>query len=294
MALCCQLLLLPRPAKSRYAVLPPLLDQRQWRRSSHGGLRWWQRYQQQWWQWRWQRCNSRPRCCRNPPPLHVSSLLASSFPFSLPTALSAGRHLPAFNAKWLMAVCSCLLPSLSLLSPAVQRSSMIVSPAASRQRISLILCCRQPAPAPSGLSAVTKPWRRTGWFSSASGSRCCLSGKVQWLPDKVVRRATHPAMRVVGPPAAAGQSCCMSSSALSLHCPPHCRRQCRCQHCSGHGRSRHHGDHLLSRAQLVRSKRVGRTVSSPPEPRVHPNQHIRSSSEPIDLVNRIPRPRVCL
>ena len=83
MAFCCQLLLLPCPAKSRYAVLLPLLDQRQWRWSSHGGLRWWLWYQQQWWQWRWQRCNPLPCCCRNPPPLHVSSLLASSFPFSL-------------------------------------------------------------------------------------------------------------------------------------------------------------------------------------------------------------------
>jgi len=39
-----------------------------------------------------------------------SSSLASSFPYSSPAALSAGRCLPVFNAQWLVVVCSCLLP----------------------------------------------------------------------------------------------------------------------------------------------------------------------------------------
>ena len=46
MVFCCQLLLLLCPAASCYAVLQPLLplhDQRQYQRSWHGGLRWWQR-----------------------------------------------------------------------------------------------------------------------------------------------------------------------------------------------------------------------------------------------------------
>ena len=65
-----------------------------------------------------------------------------------------------------------------------------------------------------GLSAGTKPWRRTSWSSSASGRRRCLGGEERWRPDKAVRRAAHPAMRVVRPPVAAGQSRRLSSSAL--------------------------------------------------------------------------------
>jgi hypothetical protein len=119
MAFCCQLLLLPRPAASRYAMLPPLLPQ-----------------QQQWWQRQRQRSNLHPRCCGNHPPLRSSSSSALSFPFSSPAALSAGRRSPAFNAQWLVVACSCPLPSLS--SPAIQRSLIIVSPAAGRRRISLL------------------------------------------------------------------------------------------------------------------------------------------------------------
>ena len=76
--------------------------------------------------------------------LFARPLLVRSFPFLSLAALSAGRCLPAFNAQWLVVVCSCPLPSLS--SSSVQRSSMIVLPAAGRQRISLLLCHRRPAP----------------------------------------------------------------------------------------------------------------------------------------------------
>ncbi len=143
------LLLLQRPAASRYAMLPPLLPL----------LR------------RRQRCNPLPGCCHNPPPLCVSSSSASSFPFSLPAALFARRRSPTFNTQWLVVVCSCLLPSWSFLSlPAVQRLLMMS-----------LLCHRRPAPLSlfgpvavilvvvvvagggAGLSVGTKPWRRTSW-----------------------------------------------------------------------------------------------------------------------------------
>ena len=57
-------------------------------------------------------------------------------PFLSPAVLSAGRCSPAFKAQWLVVVCSCPLPSLS--SPALQRSSIIVLPAAGLRRISLL------------------------------------------------------------------------------------------------------------------------------------------------------------
>ncbi len=60
--------------------------------------------------------------------------------------------------------------------------------------------------------AGTKPWRRTCWSSSASGHRRRLGGEARWRPDKALRRAAHPAMQVVRPPAAAGQSRRPSSS----------------------------------------------------------------------------------
>jgi hypothetical protein len=77
----------------------------------------------------------------------------------------------------------------------------------------------------AGLSASTKPWRRTSWSSSASGHRRRLDGEARWRPDKAVRRAAHPVMRLVRPPAAAGQSRCPSSSA-----PPRQRRRWHCRH----------------------------------------------------------------
>ena len=79
-------------------------------------------------------------------------------------ALSAGRRLPAFNAQWLVVVCSYTLPSLLL--PAVQRSLMIVSPAAGHRRISSLLCRRRPAPLLPFGRGRTRPchchrgWRR--------------------------------------------------------------------------------------------------------------------------------------
>jgi hypothetical protein len=122
----------------------------------------------------------------------------------------------------LVIVCSCPLPSLSL--PAVQRSLMIVSPAAGRRRISLLLYRRRPdvfvvvvvvAGGGAGLSAGTKPWRRTCWSSSAS-SRCRrLGSEARWRPDEALRHAAHPAMQVVRPPAAAGQLRRPSSSPWS-------------------------------------------------------------------------------
>jgi hypothetical protein len=79
---------------------------------------------------------SLPHCCHHPPPLCSSSLSASSFPFSSPAALSAGRRSPVFNALWLVVVCACPLPSLSAS----------VSLAVGRWLISLLLCRRRLAP----------------------------------------------------------------------------------------------------------------------------------------------------
>ena len=87
---------------------------------SSGGLASWM------WKRRRERHNPLSSCCRNPPPLCSSSSSASSFPYSSPAALSAGSCSPAFNAQWLVVVCSCLLLSLSL--PAVQRPSIAGCP----------------------------------------------------------------------------------------------------------------------------------------------------------------------
>jgi len=67
----------------------------------------------------------------------------------------------------------------------------------------------------AGLSAGTKLWRRTSWSSSASGHRCRLGGEGRWRPDEAVRRAAHPVMWALRPPAAAGQSRRPSSSPRS-------------------------------------------------------------------------------
>jgi len=64
----------------------------------------------------------------------------------------------------------------------------------------------------AGLSAGTKPWRRTSWSSSTSGHRRRLGGEAQWWPDEAVRCAAHLVMRALQPPTAAGQSRRPSSS----------------------------------------------------------------------------------
>jgi len=64
----------------------------------------------------------------------------------------------------------------------------------------------------AGLSAGTKPWRRTSWSSSASGRHRCLGGEARWQPHEAVRHTVHPVMRAIRPPAFAGQSRCLSSS----------------------------------------------------------------------------------
>jgi hypothetical protein len=108
---------------------------------------------------------------------------------------------------------------------------MIVSPAAGRRppEFLLLLCCRWLASSSlfvpdvvvvivviagggTGLSVGTKPWWKTSWSSSASSRHRRLSSKLRWQPDKAVRRATHPVMQVVRPPATVGQSHHPSSS----------------------------------------------------------------------------------
>ncbi len=68
----------------------------------------------------------------------------------------------------------------------------------------------------AGLSAGTKPWRRTSWSFRASGRRRHLGGEARWRPDEAVRHAAHLAMGLVRPPLPPGQSRRPSSSALPV------------------------------------------------------------------------------
>jgi len=155
-----------------------------------------------------------------------------SFLFLLLAALSTGRCSPAFNTQWLVVFlllsdalfvvvrCPAIIddcvasrrPLAQLLRSRVARGQRLCRSLDAVVLILLIVITGSGA----GLSAGTKPWRRTSWSSSTSGHRCSLSGEARWQPDEAVRCATHPVMRVVGPPAAAGQSRRPSSSALPV------------------------------------------------------------------------------
>ena len=124
MEFCCQLLLLPRPAASRYAVLPSLLLLLP---------RWRQR-------WR-QRHNLLPHCCGNPPPLCSSSSSTSSFPFFV-ACCSFRRPLLACLQSAMVGCCLLLSTALFVVAchPAIVDNCVAGRrpPAAGRRLISLL------------------------------------------------------------------------------------------------------------------------------------------------------------
>ena len=165
----------------------------------------------------------------------MSSLSASSFHFSSPAALSAGRHSPVFNVQWLVVVCSCLLPSLLL--PAIQQLSMMA-----------LLCCRRPAlvslifgpnavviaGSGAGLSVGTKPLRRTSWSSSASGHHIFHGSKARGpalAAVVVVSEAGPHSLRCRHRPCLhhyGSHCCCRKCHRCSPHLP--LSSSCNCQH----------------------------------------------------------------